>query len=164
VQTCILHLIRHTFRYAARQHWDELARDLRPVYTAPNAEMAAVRFADFADKWGTRYPAIIKLWQAAWEQFIPFLDYDVEIRKILCSTNAGESPQPPLPPSGARPGPLPNRPSRAEMPLPRHPLAGSHRARQDPPGDALETRTQRRRHHLRRPYRPQHPQLTDYQP
>jgi transposase-like protein len=53
--------------------------------------MAALRFAEFADKWGTRYPAIIKLWRAAWEQFIPFLDYDVEIRKIICSTNAVES-------------------------------------------------------------------------
>jgi putative transposase len=91
VQTCILHLIRNTFRYAGRQHWDELARDLRPVYTAPNAEMAALRFEEFADKWGTRYPAIINLWRAAWEQFIPFLDYDVEIRKIICSTNAIES-------------------------------------------------------------------------
>jgi len=91
VQTCILHLIRNTFRYAARQHWDELARDLRPVYTAPNAEMAAVRFEEFATKWGARYPAIIRLWRAAWEEFIPFLDYHVEIRKILCSTNAIES-------------------------------------------------------------------------
>ena len=53
--------------------------------------MAAVRFEEFADKWGSRYPAIIKLWRSAWEQFIPFLDYDVEIRKILCSTNAIES-------------------------------------------------------------------------
>jgi putative transposase len=91
VQTCISHLIRNTFRYASRADWDALARDLRPVYTAVNAEMAAVRFEDFADKWGTRYPAIIKLWRAAWEQFIPFLDYDVEIRKIICSTNAIES-------------------------------------------------------------------------
>jgi len=91
VQTCILHLIRNTFRYAGRQHWDELARDLRPVYTAPNAEMAAVRFEEFADKWGTRYPAIIKLWRSAWEEFIPFLDYDLEIRKIICSTNAVEN-------------------------------------------------------------------------
>jgi putative transposase len=91
VQTCILHLIRNTFRYAARQHWDELARDLRPVYTAVNAEMAAVRFEEFADKWGSRYPAIIKLWRSAWEEFIPFLDYDLEIRKIICSTNAVES-------------------------------------------------------------------------
>ena len=91
VQTCILHLIRNTFRYAGRQHWDELARDLRPVYTAVNAQMAALRFEEFADKWGARYPAIIKLWRTAWEEFIPFLDYDVEIRKIICSTNAVES-------------------------------------------------------------------------
>jgi putative transposase len=91
VQTCILHLIRNTFRYAGRQHWDELARDLRPVYTAVNAEMAALRFEEFADKWGARYPAIIKLWRTAREEFIPFLDYDVEIRKIICSTNAVES-------------------------------------------------------------------------
>jgi transposase-like protein len=50
VQTCILHLIRNTFCYAGRQDWDGLARDLRPVYTAPNAEMAALRFEEFADK------------------------------------------------------------------------------------------------------------------
>lgn len=61
------------------------------VYTAPNAEMAAVRFDEFADKWAARYPAIINLWRSAWQEFIPFLDYDVEIRKIICSTNAIES-------------------------------------------------------------------------
>jgi putative transposase len=91
VQACILHLIRNTFRYASRRDWEQLARDLRPVYTAPNAEMAAVRFEEFADKWGARYPAIIRLWRSAWQEFIPFLDYDVEIRKIICSTNAIES-------------------------------------------------------------------------
>jgi putative transposase len=91
VQACILHLIRNTFRYASRRDWDELARDLRPVYTAPNAEMAGVRFDEFADKWGTQYPAIINLWRSAWEEFIVFLDYDVEIRRIISSTNAIES-------------------------------------------------------------------------
>ncbi len=91
VQACILHLIRNTFRYASRKDWDALAKDLRPVYTAVNAELAAMRFEEFATKWGTRYPAIIKLWRTAWEEFIPFLDYDVEIRKIICSTNAIES-------------------------------------------------------------------------
>src|ERR687897_32318 len=91
VQACILHLIRNTFRYASRRDWDALAKDLRPVYTAPNAEMAAVRFDEFADTWGDRYPAIIRLWRNAWSEFIPFLDYDVEIRRIICSTNAIES-------------------------------------------------------------------------
>src|SRR5919199_216630 len=91
VQACVIHLLRNTFRYASRKDWDAIAKDLRPVYTAVNAEMAAVRFEEFADKWGSRYPAIIKLWRSAWEQCIPFLDYDVEIRKIICSTNAIES-------------------------------------------------------------------------
>ena len=57
VQACILHLIRNIFRYASRKDWDELARDLRPVYTAINAEMAAVRFEEFGGKCA-RYPAI----------------------------------------------------------------------------------------------------------
>jgi putative transposase len=91
VQARILHLIRNTFRYASRKDWDELAKDLRPVYTAINAEVAAVRFDELVDKWGGRYPAIVTLWRSAWEEFIPFLDYDVEIRKIICSTNAIES-------------------------------------------------------------------------
>src|SRR5262249_9511322 len=91
VQACILHLVRNTFRYASRRDWDELAKDLKPVYTAPNAEAAAARFDEFADKWGPRYRAIVNLWRHAWEEFIVFLDYDVEIRKIICSTNAIES-------------------------------------------------------------------------
>ena len=91
VQACILHLLRNTFRYASRRDWDELARDLKPVCTAPNAEMAAARFEEFADKWTSRYPAVVNLWRAAWQEFIVFLDYDVEIRKIICSTNAIES-------------------------------------------------------------------------
>ena len=91
VQACILPLLRNTFRYASRRDWQALARDLKPVYTAPNAEMASVRFAEFAEKWGPRYPAIVGLWRSAWEEFIPFLDYDVEIRKVICSTNAIES-------------------------------------------------------------------------
>jgi putative transposase len=91
VQTCILHLIRNTFRYASKAHWEALARDLRPIYTAPNAEIAAVRFEEFTETWGGRYPAIITLWRNAWGEFIPFLDYDVEIRRVICSTNAIES-------------------------------------------------------------------------
>jgi transposase-like protein len=91
VQTCVIHLIRNTFRYAARQDWDQLAKDLRPVYTAVNAEQAAARLDELAATWGTKYPAAIRLWRNAWNEFVPFLDYDVEIRKIICTTNAIES-------------------------------------------------------------------------
>jgi putative transposase len=91
VQTCLLHLIRNTFRYASKADWETLAKELRPVYTAVNAEVAALRFEEFTETWGGKYPAIITLWRNAWEEFIPFLDYDVEIRRVICSTNAIES-------------------------------------------------------------------------
>jgi transposase-like protein len=91
VQACIIHLIRNTFRYASRKYWDQIAHDLRPVYTAATEADAKARFEEFAEKWGTPYPAIKRLWTNAWAEFVPFLDYDVEIRKIICSTNAIES-------------------------------------------------------------------------
>jgi transposase-like protein len=91
VQTCVIHLIRNTFRLTSRKYWDELKRDIKPIYTAVNADAARAAFDDLADKWGSRYPAVIRLWDNAWAEFIPFLDYDVEIRKVICSTNAIES-------------------------------------------------------------------------
>jgi transposase-like protein len=91
VQTCIIHLIRNTFRLTSRKYWDELKRDIRPIYTAVNATAARTAFDELADKWGARYPAVVKLWNNAWEEFIPFLDYDLEIRRVICSTNAIES-------------------------------------------------------------------------
>ncbi|MEW2332717.1 IS256 family transposase [Micromonospora chersina] len=91
VQTCVIHLIRNTFRLTSRKYWDELKRDIKPIYTAVNATAARAAFDDLADKWGSRYPAVIRLWDNAWAEFIPFLDYDLEIRKVICSTNAIES-------------------------------------------------------------------------
>jgi transposase-like protein len=91
VQTCIVHLIRNTFRLASRRDWDALKRDLRPIYTAVNAAAAQAALDELAERWGQRYPAIIRLWRNAWDEFIPFLDYDVEIRQVICSTNAIES-------------------------------------------------------------------------
>jgi len=91
VQTCVLHLLRNTFRYASKQYWYEIARELRVVYTASTEQAARERFDEFADKWGERYPAIIRLWENAWAEFVPFLAYSPEIRKVLYSTNAIES-------------------------------------------------------------------------
>ena len=91
VQTCVLHLIRNTFRYASKADWDKLARDLRPVYTAATEQAARERLDELTGKWGERYPAIIRLWHAAWAEFVPFLAYSPEIRKVIYSTNAIES-------------------------------------------------------------------------
>ena len=91
VQTCIIHLIRNTFRLASRRDWDALKHDVKPIYTAVNADAARAALDELSEKWGHKYTAIIRLWNNAWEEFIPFLDYDVEIRTVLCSTNTIES-------------------------------------------------------------------------
>ncbi|KLL09721.1 IS256 family transposase [Protofrankia coriariae] len=91
VQTCIIHLIRNTFRLTSRADHDAVKRDLKPIYTAPTPEAAAFALDEFEETWGKKYRAVIRLWRNAWEEFIPFLDYDAEIRRVLCSTNAIES-------------------------------------------------------------------------
>ncbi|WP_245375157.1 IS256 family transposase [Crossiella equi] len=90
-QTCVVHLLRNSFRYAGRQHWDAIAKALKPVYTAPTEAAARERFAEFTEAWGARYPAIVRLWDNAWAEFVPFLAFDPEIRRVICSTNAIES-------------------------------------------------------------------------
>jgi transposase-like protein len=91
VQTCIVHLMRNTYRYAARQDWEAITRDLKPVYQAATLEQAEERFLEFQETWGAKYPAVIRLWSNAWAEFVPFLQFDREIRRIVCTTNAIES-------------------------------------------------------------------------
>jgi transposase-like protein len=91
VQTCIIHLIRNTFRLASRKDWDAVKRDIKSIYTAPNPDAALVALEELNEKWGKKYGAMIRLWRNAWHEFVPFLDYEVEIRAMICSTNAIES-------------------------------------------------------------------------
>jgi putative transposase len=90
-QTCVVHLLRNSFRYASRRDWAAIAKDLKPVYTAASEAEALDRFAEFSGTWEKRYPAIIRLWENAWAEFVPFLAFDREIRTIICTTNAIES-------------------------------------------------------------------------
>ena len=84
-------LMRASFRYAARQDWDKISKALKPIYTAPTAKAAEDRFLEFQEAWGDKYPAIVRLWENAWAEFVPFLQFDAEIRRIVCTTNAIES-------------------------------------------------------------------------
>ncbi len=91
VQTCVLHLVRNSFRYASKADWGQIAKDLRPIYSAPSEQAAAERLDELEETWGQRYPAIIRLWRNAWAEFVPFLAYSPEIRAVIYSTNAIES-------------------------------------------------------------------------
>jgi len=92
VQACIVHLLRNSFRYASKADWAAVAKALKPVYTAANEAEALERFVEFTDSpLGRKYPAIVRLWENAWAEFVPFLAFDREIRTVVCTTNAIES-------------------------------------------------------------------------
>ena len=91
VQTCVVHLLRNSFRYASRKDWPAVARDLKPVYTAPTEAAALDRLAEFSERWEVKYPAIVKLWENAWAEFVPFLSFAADIRTVIYTTNAIES-------------------------------------------------------------------------
>jgi putative transposase len=92
VQRCVVHLIRNALRPVARRDAAEVARELRAIYTAPDAEAAFDALAAFAaSPWGQKYPQAARVWEQAWDAFIPFLAFSPAVRKLLCTTNAIES-------------------------------------------------------------------------
>jgi putative transposase len=92
VQACIVHLLRNSFKYASKKDWAGIAAALKPIYTAASEHEALERFIAFSEsELGRKYPAIARLWENAWAEFVPFLAFDREIRTVICTTNAIES-------------------------------------------------------------------------
>lgn len=91
VQTCVVHLVRNSLRYASKKHWQTITRQLRTIYTAPTVQAAEERFADFSEEWKPLYPAMIASWENSWQEFVPFLEFPLELRKIVYTTNSIES-------------------------------------------------------------------------
>jgi putative transposase len=91
VQTCVVHLLRASLRYVAYDQKKRLAAALRPIYAAPSVAAAETAFADFKATHGARSPGVVAVWERAWEQFVPFLAFPPEIRKVIYTTNQIES-------------------------------------------------------------------------
>ena len=92
VQTCVVHLIRAAMRFVSYKDRKRVAAGLKAIYTAPTAEAAEAALLDFAgSELGQRYPATVSTWTAAWERFIPFLEFPPELRRVIYTTNAIES-------------------------------------------------------------------------
>jgi len=91
VQSCVVHLIRNSLRLSSKGDWQDITRGLRKIYQAPTVEAAEVEFAAFADTWRPTYKALIEMWERSWDEFVPFLEFPTELRKIVYTTNAIES-------------------------------------------------------------------------
>ena len=91
VQTCIVHLIRQSLRFVPDKYRRQVAKDLRPIYTAVNVDAAAEALATFEAGWGERYPMIGKTWRDTWEHVIPFLAFPDDVRRVVYTTNTIEA-------------------------------------------------------------------------
>jgi putative transposase len=91
VQTCVVHLLRHSLKYVPRREREQVARDLKPIYTAVDADAAHAALEAFDEKWGQRFPVITQAWLNAWEYVIPFLAFPDEVRRVIYTTNAIEA-------------------------------------------------------------------------
>ncbi len=91
VQLCVVHLVRASLRYASKRYWSQITKSLKEIYTAPTLDAAGALFDEFATEWENRYPAMIRMWRDNWENFIPFLAFPPDIRKLVYTTNQIES-------------------------------------------------------------------------
>jgi putative transposase len=92
LQTCIVHLLRHSLDFANWKERKPLAAALRPIYTAPSAEAASAALDAFArGPWGTKFPTVVASWRRAWTHVIPFFAFPPDVRRVLYTTNALES-------------------------------------------------------------------------
>ena len=92
LQTCIVHLIRHSLEYASYRDRRPLALALQAIYTAPTAEAAAAALDAFdASPVGARFPTVTAAWRRAWTQVVPFFAFPPAIRRVLYTTNALEN-------------------------------------------------------------------------
>jgi len=91
VQTCIVHLVRHSLNFCAWKDRKVVTTDRRRIYSAASAEQAAVELDAFEEKWAGKYALIAPAWRRAWQAVIPFFAFDPAIRKIIYTTNAIES-------------------------------------------------------------------------
>jgi putative transposase len=91
VQLCVVHLVRSALRYTSKKYWGKVCADLREIYTAPTLTAAEDRFVTFCDTWKEKCPAMVAVWERSWNEFVPFLDFPVELRKLVYTTNSIES-------------------------------------------------------------------------
>lgn len=89
-QLCIIHQIRNSTKYIPWKDIKVVMADLKKVYGASSLEDAEYRLEEFRDKWGTKYPQILKSWDANWTELSTYFKYPEEVRRLIYTTNAVE--------------------------------------------------------------------------
>lgn len=90
VQSCIVHQIRNTVKYVASKDSRAVMADVKLIYQAVSKELAEEHLNGFEEKWGKKYPIIIKSWRTNWHKLSTFFKYTADIRRIIYTTNTIE--------------------------------------------------------------------------
>src|SRR5215469_2960308 len=91
VQLCMVPMVRNSLRYVSHKHMQEVATDLKAIYSSATEEEAELNLELFAEKWDGLYPSISKSWRSQWARVIPLFAFPADIRRVIYTTNAIES-------------------------------------------------------------------------
>ena len=91
VQLCVIHQIRNSLKYVASKNQKEFMKDLKKVYQAVSKEQAETELDRLEEKWGDKYPIVIKSWRNKWDNLTHYFKYPKPIRKVIYTTNIIES-------------------------------------------------------------------------
>ncbi|EDP45862.1 IS256 family transposase [Rickettsiella grylli] len=87
IQLCVIHQIRHSLKYVTSKDQKSFMADLKLVYRASSKDLAEHHLLELDEKWGKKYPAVIKSWQTQWDKLSQYFKYPEELRRIIYTTN-----------------------------------------------------------------------------
>lgn len=90
VQLCIVHQIRNSLKFVASKNQKEFMKDLKTVYQAETKDLAELNLLRLDEKWGEKYPMVLKSWQTHWDNLSTYFKYSPEVRKLIYTTNSIE--------------------------------------------------------------------------
>ncbi len=91
VQLCVIHQIRNSLKYVAFKNKKEFMKDLKKIYQAVSKDQAETELDNLEEKWGDKYPIVIKAWRNKWDNLSNYFKYPEPIRKVIYTTNIIES-------------------------------------------------------------------------
>lgn len=90
IQLCIVHQIRNSLKYVVSKDQKAFMADLKLVYRASSKDLAEHHLLELGEKWGKKYPAVMKSWNDNWENLSQYFKYPEELRRIIYTTNIVE--------------------------------------------------------------------------
>lgn len=90
IQLCVIHQIRNSLKYVASKEQKVFMKDLKLVYQADTKDQAETALLDLEEKWGKKYPVVIRSWNDNWDRLSTYFDYSRPIRRLIYTTNTVE--------------------------------------------------------------------------